>query len=74
MTLALNLKLNSESTFTEKPSFLWAAFPAHLLDVVVGERAAIFQLLPGEDQPLLIGRDSCREQTPADQDHHCFPQ
>lgn len=27
MTLALNLKLNSESTFTEKPSFLWGGVP-----------------------------------------------
>merc|ERR1711970_1322978 len=28
------------------------------LDVVVGESAAILKLLAGEDQPLLIGRDS----------------
>ena len=29
-----------------------------LLDVVVGERAAVFELLPGEDQTLLIRRDA----------------
>lgn len=29
-----------------------------LLDVVVGQGAAIFQLLAGEDQTLLIGRDT----------------
>jgi hypothetical protein len=28
-----------------------------LLDVVVGKRAAFLQLLPGEDQPLLVRRD-----------------
>ena len=28
-----------------------------LLDVVVGQSAAFLQLLPGEDQPLLIRRD-----------------
>uniref|UniRef100_A0A453L3E9 Uncharacterized protein n=1 Tax=Aegilops tauschii subsp. strangulata TaxID=200361 RepID=A0A453L3E9_AEGTS len=27
-----------------------------LLDVVVGQRAALLQLLPGEDQPLLVRR------------------
>lgn len=30
-----------------------------LLDVVVGQRAAIFELLPREDQTLLVGRDAC---------------
>ncbi len=30
-----------------------------LLDVVVGERAAILQLLAGEDEALLVGRDAC---------------
>ncbi|ORX81402.1 hypothetical protein K493DRAFT_94900 [Basidiobolus meristosporus CBS 931.73] len=30
-----------------------------LLDVVVGEGAAIFELLASEDQTLLIGRNSC---------------
>ena len=29
-----------------------------LLDVVVGERAAVLQLLPGEDEPLLVRRDA----------------
>jgi hypothetical protein len=29
-----------------------------LLDVVVGERAAILELLAREDQPLLVGRDA----------------
>ena len=29
-----------------------------LLDVVVGERAAVFELLPGENQSLLVGRDA----------------
>jgi hypothetical protein len=29
-----------------------------LLDVVVGQRAAVLQLLAGEDQTLLIGRDA----------------
>ncbi len=29
-----------------------------LLDVVVGERAAVLELLAGEDQPLLVGRDA----------------
>ena len=29
-----------------------------LLDVVVGERAAILELLAGEDQALLVGRDA----------------
>ena len=28
-----------------------------LLDVVVGERASVFELLPGENQSLLVGRD-----------------
>uniref|UniRef100_A0A0E0A079 DUF3475 domain-containing protein n=1 Tax=Oryza glumipatula TaxID=40148 RepID=A0A0E0A079_9ORYZ len=31
-----------------------------LLDVVVGQRAAVFQLLPREDEPLLIRRDPCK--------------
>ena len=30
-----------------------------LLDVVVGEGAAVLELLPGEDQALLIGRNAC---------------
>ena len=29
------------------------------LDVVVGQRAAVLQLLTGENQPLLVGRDAC---------------
>ena len=29
-----------------------------LLDVVVGQRATVLQLLPGEDQSLLVGRDA----------------
>ena len=29
-----------------------------LLNVVVGERAAILELLPGENQALLVGRDA----------------
>ncbi|BAT01542.1 Os07g0489650, partial [Oryza sativa Japonica Group] len=29
-----------------------------LLDVVVGQRPAVLQLLPGEDQPLLVRRDT----------------
>jgi hypothetical protein len=28
-----------------------------LLDVVVGQGAAVLQLLPGEDEPLLVRRD-----------------
>lgn len=35
---------------------------AHLLDVVVGQCASILQLLPSEDQPLLVRRDTCRRQ------------
>ena len=31
---------------------------ALLLDVVIREGPAILQLLPGEDEPLLVGRDS----------------
>ena len=31
---------------------------ALLLDVVVGEGAAVFELLPGEDQALLVRRDA----------------
>ncbi len=31
-----------------------------LLDVVVGQGAAVLQLLAGEDQTLLVGRDACR--------------
>ena len=31
---------------------------ALLLDVVVREGAAVFELLAGEDQPLLVGGDS----------------
>ena len=31
-----------------------------LLDVVVGERAAVLELLAGEDEALLVGRDACR--------------
>uniref|UniRef100_A0A453GZQ5 Uncharacterized protein n=1 Tax=Aegilops tauschii subsp. strangulata TaxID=200361 RepID=A0A453GZQ5_AEGTS len=30
-----------------------------LLDVVVGQRAPVLQLLPREDQPLLVRRDPC---------------
>ena len=30
-----------------------------LLDVVVGQRALVLQLLPGEDQALLVRRDPC---------------
>ncbi len=30
----------------------------YLLDVVVGERTSVFQLLPGEDQALLVGGDA----------------
>ena len=30
-----------------------------LLNVVVGEGAAIFELLSGENQTLLVGRDAC---------------
>lgn len=29
-----------------------------LLDVVVGERATVLELLSGEDQTLLVGRDT----------------
>ena len=42
-----------------------AAEPEHqvqrrlLLDVVVGQRALVLQLLPGEDQALLVRRDPC---------------
>ena len=32
-----------------------------LLDVVVGESATVFQLLAGEDQTLLIGRDAWQD-------------
>ena len=31
------------------------ASPTHLLDIVVGESAAIFKLLSGKDQTLLVG-------------------
>lgn len=31
---------------------------AYLLDVVVRQRTAVFELLAGEDQALLVGRDS----------------
>jgi hypothetical protein len=34
-----------------------------LLDVVVRKGAAILQLLTGEDQPLLVRGDSCRNKT-----------
>ena len=43
-----------------------AAEPEHqvqrrlLLDVVVGQRALVLQLLPGEDEPLLLRRDACK--------------
>ena len=30
-----------------------------LLDVVVAQRPAVLQLLAGEDQPLLVGRNAC---------------
>jgi len=30
-----------------------------LLNVVIGERAAVLQLLAGEDQALLVRRDAC---------------
>ena len=32
-----------------------------LLDVVVGKGAAVVQLLPGEDEPLLVRRDACTQ-------------
>lgn len=32
----------------------------HLLNVVIRERASIFQLFPSKDQPLLVRRDTCR--------------
>ena len=32
-----------------------------LLDVVVSQGAAILQLLAGEDEALLVGRDACTE-------------
>ena len=31
-----------------------------LLDAVVGECALVLQLLPGEDEPLLLRRDACK--------------
>jgi hypothetical protein len=31
-----------------------------LLDVVVGQGALVLQLLPGEDQALLVRRDACK--------------
>ena len=31
---------------------------ALLLDIVVAERAAVFELLPGENQALLVGRNA----------------
>ena len=31
-----------------------------LLDVVVGQGALVLQLLPGEDEPLLLRRDACK--------------
>ena len=31
---------------------------AHLLDVVISEGAAVFELLVGKDKPLLVRRDS----------------
>jgi hypothetical protein len=33
-----------------------------LLNVVVGQRAAILQLLAGEDEALLNRRDACEDQ------------
>ena len=33
-----------------------------LLDVVVGEGTAVFQLLAGEDQALLVRRNACKTQ------------
>ena len=35
-----------------------------LLDVVVGQRAAVLQLLAREDEPLLVGRNPCGSGTP----------
>ena len=31
-----------------------------LLDAVVGQGAVVIQLLPGEDEPLLVRRDACK--------------
>ena len=32
-----------------------------LLDVVIGQGAPVIQLLPGEDEPLLVRRDACMQ-------------
>lgn len=42
-------------TFSFSPGWLLLAY---LLDIVVAEGAAIFELLAGEDQSLLVGRDA----------------
>jgi hypothetical protein len=31
-----------------------------LVDAVVGQSAVVIQLLPGEDEPLLVRRDACK--------------
>jgi hypothetical protein len=37
-----------------------------LPDVVVGQGALVLQLLPGEDEPLLLRRDACKTQSSTD--------
>lgn len=48
-------------------------FSAHLLNVVVGQRASIFKLLSSKDQPLLVRRDSCRSRNKSSvSECHCW--
>ena len=63
----INAKLEGSVLIRIKTVELWILHPAAepqdevegalLLDVVVGESAPVLQLLPGEDQPLLIRRN-----------------
>ena len=56
-----------------------AALPQHqmqralLLNVVVGQRASIFELLASEDQSLLIGRNSCTDSCARNTHHKSTP-
>ena len=51
----INLLLALLSTASQAQDEVQGRF---LLDVVVGERAAIFKLLAGKDETLLVGRDA----------------
>lgn len=51
-------EFSTDTAHSASSTVLSSALPTHFLDIVVRQRAAIFQLLPSKNQSLLIRRNS----------------